>query len=77
MVESSSRLIPNYITARSLPGLRRLMLTNNARRGYFYKYFDIQFVTEGSKQYWVAFYYDEVKLENIDQITKELTEDNQ
>lgn len=77
MTESSSRFIPNYITARSLPGLRRLMLTNNSRKGYFYKYFDIQFVNEGSKQYWVAFYFDEVKLDNIDQITKELSEDGE
>jgi hypothetical protein len=44
--------IPNYITARSLLGLRRLMLQNNLRNGKEYSYFDIQFVGGA----WVAWY---------------------
>jgi len=74
VVESSSRFIPNYITARSLSGLRRLMLANNSRKGYFFKYFDIQKVEENGQSLWVAFYYEEVRLENVDQISKELQE---
>lgn len=72
MVESSSRFIPNYLTAKSLTGLRRAMLLNNSKKGYFFKYFDIQKVTERSQEVWVAFYYEEVRFDNVDQLDKEL-----
>lgn len=45
MTEAGSSLrIPNFLTAQSAIGLRRLMLLNNIRNGKQYNYFDIQFV---------------------------------
>lgn len=56
-----SRLIPQYVSARSPQGLRRVMLMNNARTGYFYNYFDIQFA-EGK---WYAWYFREVGSDDV------------
>ena len=44
--------LKNYITAKSPMGLRRLMLQNNAKKGFTFKYSDIQFV----KGKWYAWY---------------------
>lgn len=49
--------IPNYLKARSLVGLRRLMLRNNARHGCYFPYFDIQFV----QGYWYAFFFQSIE----------------
>ena len=48
--------IVNFLKARSLPGLRRLMLRNNAKHGCYFPYFDIQ------KQdgHWYCFFYQDV-----------------
>jgi hypothetical protein len=47
----------DYLKAKSLLGLRRLMVRNNARFGVTFNYFDIQFV----KGHWHAFYYARVQ----------------
>lgn len=47
------RQLPFYIRARSPQGLRRAMLSNNAKAGLTFHYFDIQFA-QGS---WYAWYY--------------------
>ena len=52
-MQVSIRRIPNYITARSQQGLRRLMLLKNTKEGKEFHYFDIQRV--GSE--WVAWFY--------------------
>jgi hypothetical protein len=50
----SSLRIPNFLSAGSPQGLRRLMLLNNIRNGKQYNYFDIQFV--GSK--WFVWFFE-------------------
>jgi hypothetical protein len=57
--------IPNFITAASPLGLRRQMLKTNARLGMFVKYFDITFVTEKSKSYWVAWFYEDIDFKDV------------
>lgn len=55
MTEAGSSLrIPNFLTAQSAIGLRRLMLLNNIRNGKQYNYFDIQFVNGK----WFVWYFD-------------------
>lgn len=50
--------IPDYITAQSLLGLRRLMYTTNAKHGTQFKYFDIkQFTDDKGKLKWIAWFY--------------------
>jgi hypothetical protein len=62
-----SSLIPNYITAKSLLGLRRLMYLTNAKYGMQLQYFDIsQFVDENGKKSWVAWYY--INLEDLGEL---------
>lgn len=56
----NSNQIPNFITAGSPLGLRRQMLKNNVRLGAFVRYFDITYVTEEKKSYWVAWFYEDV-----------------
>ena len=59
-----SSLIPNYLTAKSLLGLRRLMYMTNAKHGAQLTYFDIsQYVEENGKRAWVAWFY--MNLENL------------
>lgn len=53
--------LPNYITASSPQGLRRLMFQTNARIGGMIEYFDIQQYTENGKQKWIAWYYTKLK----------------
>ena len=45
--------ILDYLSAKSLVGLRRLMVRNNVKKHSTIHYFDIQFV----KGKWYAFYY--------------------
>lgn len=47
------RSIPNYLTAQTPQGLRRLMLRNNVKHGMRFTYHDIQFV-DGV---WFAWFY--------------------
>jgi len=47
------RSIPNYLTAQTPQGLRRLMLRNNVQHGVRFVYHDIQFV-DGA---WFAWFY--------------------
>jgi hypothetical protein len=63
--------IPNFITASSPMGLRRLMLLTNARLGARVTYFDIQYVEMNGRMQWIAWFY-----ENMDDRTalKELGE---
>lgn len=53
--------IPNYITAGSPKGLRRLMLLNNLKNHKEYTYFSIQNV-DGK---WFAWFIDREDMENI------------
>jgi hypothetical protein len=57
--------IPNFITASTPMGLRRLMLSNNARMGAYVRYFDIQQVTINSKLVWIAWFYEDLSATNI------------
>lgn len=59
----SSLRIPNYISAGSPQGLRRLMLQNNLKYGKQYNYFDIQFVN-GKWFVWFFEKEDEIALLN-------------
>lgn len=61
--------IPNFITAVTPMGLRRLMLINNAKYGAHIRYFDIQFVEMNGKKQWVAWFYSTLA---DDQAVKEL-----
>lgn len=59
--------IPNFITAQSPMGLRRMMLLNNAKNNTQFKYFDIAQATVSGKVVWVAWYYtDKVNVEEIE-----------
>jgi hypothetical protein len=69
----SGRMIPNFIKARSPQGLRLLMLKTNSQNGKHYQYFDIQYVKEAAASYWIAWYFDEVTLENVDKLDQELS----
>ena len=53
MAIGTLRRLPHFLMARSLMGLRRQMLINNARDGMEYRYFDIQQDQSGR---WVAFF---------------------
>jgi len=53
-------LIPNYISAATPRGLRRLMLSESSKRGRFYKFTDIQFV-DGR---WYAWFVDDIRLDD-------------
>jgi len=66
-VQVSIKRIPNYITARTPQGLRRLMLMNNIKLGTEFNYFDLQFVNKK----WVAWYYQKVELLQEDNPVKE------
>lgn len=57
MGEGRSTFIPNFISASTPQGLRRLMLKNNFKKGIQFFYFDIQFV----KGKWVAWYRQDIK----------------
>lgn len=57
----TSLRIPNFLTAGSAIGLRRLMLLNNTKKAKQYNYFDIQFVSGK----WFAWYYDDEAIENL------------
>lgn len=66
-MQVSIKRIPNYITARTPQGLRRLMLMNNIKLGTEFNYFDLQFVNKK----WVAWYYQKVELLQEDNPVKE------
>ena len=57
--------IPNFITALTPMGLRRLMLSNNARMGAHVRYFDIQQATVNGKLVWIAWFYEDLSSNNI------------
>jgi hypothetical protein len=65
MSEAKSTVIPDYLTASSPQGLRRLMLLNNKKRGAWHNY-QIHFV-DGK---WFAWYHVEVMStkEDIDKL---------
>lgn len=64
---SKSTVIPNFLTAVTPLGLRRLMLLNNKKHGAWLKY-DIQYVE--SQKRWYAWYYAE-SISNDDPLLKE------
>ena len=64
-----SDLIPDYIVAQSLAGLRRLMFMTNAKAGHQFTYFDIQQFDENGKKKWVAWFYR--KLATIEELDEE------
>lgn len=53
--------IPNFVTARSPLGLRRVMLMNNIKNSVQFVYHDIQFVNG----VWYAWYYQQTKVSEI------------
>jgi len=53
-------MVLNYITATSPKGLRRFMLRNNVRLGYFVNYINIQQMQDGR---WIAWYYANIEHE--------------
>jgi hypothetical protein len=57
MQELSAPQIPNFVTARSPLGLRRVMLLNNAKHRKVFNYYSIHFV-DGK---WFAWFYNEVE----------------
>lgn len=61
MSEVRATLIPNFLRASSPQGLRRAMLSNNARLGAMVQYFSIQQVVEKQRTYWIAWYYEDVQ----------------
>lgn len=60
-IENQPSAIPNYVSAASPQGLRRLMLKNNARLGAWVQYFDIQQSIVGAKTVWIAWFYEPVE----------------
>jgi hypothetical protein len=62
--------LPFFIKARSPQGLRRLMIKTNAKHGYTFHYFDIQFAN-GS---WYAWFYKDLLATNKDDV-EELNND--
>ena len=59
--------IPNFITAQSPMGLRRMMLLNNAKNNTQFKYFDITQATVNGKVVWIAWYYtDKVNVDEME-----------
>jgi hypothetical protein len=52
--------IPNYISASTLKGLRRLMFRNNVKARKQFIYQDIQYVNGK----WYAFYLEDFRIEN-------------
>lgn len=58
MSQIHSDWIPDFITAQSPMGLRRMMFITNAKAGTQFKYFDIQlFKDENGKTKWIAWFY--------------------
>ena len=53
--------IPNFVKAGSPQGLRRSMLSNNARLSAYVQYFDIQFINEAGRSYWIAWYFEPIQ----------------
>lgn len=59
--------IPNYISASTLNGLRRLMLRNNVRNRTRFVYQDIQYVNGK----WYAFYNHDATLRDANAVQRE------
>lgn len=58
MSQVHSDWIPDFITAQSPMGLRRMMFITNAKAGTQFKYFDIQlYKDESGKAKWIAWFY--------------------
>lgn len=66
MAEVKTTVIPNFLTAGSPRGLRRLMLLNNKRLGAWHNY-QIQFVNGK----WFAWFHEEVTRSNINQLVED------
>lgn len=54
-------LVPDFIKAQSLIGLRNLMLKKSMEKGHFYKFFNVEQVKIRGKLYFVAWYYRDYK----------------
>jgi hypothetical protein len=63
-VSGDLTLIPNFLEARSLKGLRALMLKNNLAKGKAFRYFDIQ--KDGTN--WIAFFLEDALEEALNAI---------
>lgn len=60
--------IPNFITAATPMGLRRVMLLTNAKKGAQLQYFDIKQVQLNGKFVFIAWYFDRVDNEQIKEL---------
>lgn len=72
--ENRLDVIPNFLRAQSLTGLRSLMSKNNLRLKAHVQYFNIQFVKGGvddpqNRGYWIAFYYESELVELREKVT--------
>jgi hypothetical protein len=54
--------IPHFLSAGSPKGLQRLMLLNNIKDGFEYRYFDI---AQDKKGKWIAWYYKVIPIQSI------------
>jgi len=71
-VINHKKTIPNYIEATSPRGLRRLMFDTNVKAKSMHQYFDIQtHVNRRGKTLWIAWYYAEMKPQDLETLTKE------
>jgi hypothetical protein len=64
--QQHSLLIPNYITAQTPQGLRRLMFQENAKYGAQLQFFDIQQFNDGRSLKWIAWFF--APLKNISEL---------
>lgn len=67
LVEQQPQSIPNFLSASTPQGLRRLMLRNNARIGAWINYFALQSVIQNGKPVWFVWYYEPIQhMKDID-----------
>lgn len=73
MSSSHSDWIPDFITAQTPMGLRRMMFITNAKAGTQFKYFDIQLIKdESGKSKWIAWFYRRLEdIKGLDQAKEE------
>lgn len=61
MSEVRGNLIPNFVTAQTPEGLRRIMLATNARTGKWNNYHSIQQIKDSrNKTVWIAWFWEEI-----------------
>lgn len=59
------QVVPNFVKASSLLGLRRLMLMNNLKLGGYVNYFQINQIDDAGKKVWVAWFYEHLPSNDV------------